>query len=312
MPGDLAPLTFEPLFKARLWGGRRLEELYGKALPEGTAVGESWELVDRPDDQSVVDSGPFEGRTINDLWQTCRRDVFGAAGVACSADRFPLIVKLLDARETLSLQVHPTDATARRHGGAPKSEVWCVAAADRDAVLFAGLRAGVTRERLEAAVASGRDPLPLVHAIPTAPNVGLFVPAGRIHAIGAGNVVLEVSQNSDTTFRVYDFDRRDGDGRKRPLHVDESLSCIDFDDVEPEPSAAEGEIACCESFTVRRARVDGTLIPASPHECAIVTVLSGAIRCGGRTLEPGTVCLVPAERGPRALTGNGTVVIAHL
>jgi len=146
------PLTFEPIFMERMWGGRRFETKFGKKLPPKIRIGESWEIVDRPEAQSVVRDGPLRGKTLHELWTQHRQELFG--GVADSA-RFPLLIKLLDANQKLSLQVHPTEKVAAKLGGEPKTESWYVAAADPDAGLFVGLKEAMTRAQFEAALRSG-------------------------------------------------------------------------------------------------------------------------------------------------------------
>ncbi|MEO7317588.1 MAG: type I phosphomannose isomerase catalytic subunit, partial [Chthoniobacteraceae bacterium] len=221
------PLIFEPLFMERVWGGRRLETLYGKRLPQGVRIGESWELVDREDAQSVVHSGPLRGATLNELWTGHRSEVFGSG--LPETPRFPLLFKLLDAQDRLSVQVHPPADVAARLGGEAKTEMWYFLHAALDSVLYAGLKRGVTRAAIEEALSAG-NVAELIHRLPTRAGDAIFIPSGRIHAIGAGNVIFEVQQNSDTTYRVFDWKRLGLDGRPRPLHVAESLESIDFED----------------------------------------------------------------------------------
>jgi mannose-6-phosphate isomerase len=225
----LYPLVFEPIFKERVWGGRALERLYRKALPPDVPIGESWEVADRPGDESVIANGPHAGRTLRWLMKTNGADLLGAARPAADG-RFPLLCKILDAREKLSLQVHPPARVA--HLGDPKTEMWFIAAAEPGAELFVGLRRGITRDGFETAVVDKRC-ADCFHRIAVQPGDVMFLPSGRVHAIGAGLVIFEIQQNSDTTFRVYDWDRVGLDGKPRELHVAASLESIDFADVEP-------------------------------------------------------------------------------
>lgn len=310
-PGLDQPLTFAPILKERIWGGRRLAELYGKPLPPGAPIGESWELVDREHDQSVVDDGPLAGTTLNALWNEHREEVFGAAGRASDDDRFPLLVKLLDARETLSLQVHPPPRVAPALGGEPKSEVWLITDADPGAHLFAGLRAGVDRDAFERQLRGGDDVSDLLHRLPVRAGDALVVPSGRVHAIGAGSVLLEVQQRSDTTYRVHDFGRLGLDGKPRDLHVDASLQCIDFADTEPALVPPGDVITDWEHFTLVRRRVDGPTPLFDDDEAAVVTVLEGEAGTSGRRFAAGRTLLWPAG-APRALHGTGSVAVATL
>ena len=300
-----APVTFQPLYMERVWGGRRLAELFGRRLPEGVVVGESWELVDREEAQSVVDAGEHAGRTLHDLW-TGDRELFGARSAA-AGERFPLLVKLLDCEQTLSVQVHPRRDKAIELGGEPKTEMWVVLHATDDAHLFAGLRAGVTRAAFEQALADGEDVSALLHRIDVHAGDVMFLQSGRVHAIGAGNVIAEIQQSSDTTYRVFDFNRLGLDGKPRELHVPESLASIDWDDIEPDPIEPHGEeLVHGDLFEVDRFTLDGERTAAPDGECAIVCALHAEVRCGDRTIEPGRFFLVPAGGPP--LRGRAEVL----
>ncbi len=226
----LHPLLFQPVFMERVWGGRNLERLYQKPLPAGKVIGESWEISDRPEAVSVIANGPLAGRTLRWLMEEHRRDVLGAS--ADAAGRFPLLVKILDAQETLSVQVHPPGRVAAELGGEPKTEMWFITDATPEAALYVGLKQGVTRAQFEKKIADGTvaECLP---RLPVKTGDAMFLPSGRLHAIGAGNVLFEIQQNSDTTYRVFDWNRTGLDGQPRPLHVPQSLASIDFEDIEP-------------------------------------------------------------------------------
>lgn len=287
------PIIFEPLFMDRVWGGRRLETLFNKALPAETPIGESWEIVDREEAQSVVMAGPLKGLTLHELWSGEHRTaVFGNAA---PAPRFPLLFKLLDAQERLSIQVHPPAALAPSLNGEPKTEMWFIAAATPDADLYAGLKPGVTRAEFEQALHEGTV-ADKVHRIPVQAGDAIFIPSGRLHAIGAGNVIVEVQQNSDTTYRVFDWNRVGLDGKPRTLHIEESMKSIDFEDVEPSLAKPQGEVVVeCEYFRVERWALEAPRAAAAPGDWAIFTVLSGSVECGGMVLKPGEFFLVPAS-----------------
>ena len=226
----LYPLTFHPVFMERVWGGCNLERLFDKRLPEGKRIGESWEIADRPEAISVVANGPLVGRDLRWLMQNHRAGILGSARDA--GGRFPLLLKILDADDDLSLQVHPPAAVARRLGGEPKTEMWYITHTRPGARLFVGLRKGVTRPDFERRLSEGRV-ADCFHAVETKPDDVMFLPSGRAHAIGGGNVLFEIQQNSDTTYRVFDWNRTGLDGRPRSLQIQESLACIDFEDQEP-------------------------------------------------------------------------------
>lgn len=226
----LYPLKFRPIFKERVWGGRNLERLYGKELPSKIPIGESWEISDRPDDVSEIANGPLAGKSLRWLMEEHRGELLGSAKPA--ADRFPLLIKLLDAQERLSIQVHPPASVAASLGGEPKTEMWYIADATPDADLYAGLKRGVTRSQFEKAIQNGKV-AECVHRTPVKTGDAMFLPSGRLHAIGGGNVIFEIQQNSDTTYRVFDWNRPGSDGKPRELHVEQSLASIDFNDFEP-------------------------------------------------------------------------------
>jgi mannose-6-phosphate isomerase len=285
------PLVFEPLFMERLWGGRRLESLFGKRLPPTARIGESWEIVDREDAQSVVHDGPLKGLTLHELWTDHREAIFGPG--LPDSPRFPLLFKLLDAQERLSVQVHPRLDNAASLGGEPKTEMWYLLDALLDSHLYAGLKNGVTRSDFELALQEGRV-AEMIHHFPIKAGESIFIPSGRIHAIGGGNVIFEVQQNSDTTYRVFDWNRLGPDGQPRALHVSESLQSIDFDDFEPAVTPAGSEaLVTCEFFHVEKWTLDTPRASVGPH-CAIFCVTDGAVECLGSQFRRGEFFLLPA------------------
>ena len=282
----------------RIWGGRRLETLYGKRLPHGAPIGESWEIVDRPEAQSVVHSGPWRGRSLHELWQHHRAEVFGDVP---DAPRFPILIKLLDAQDTLSLQVHPPAEIAAELAGEPKTECWYIADATPAAELYAGMKAGSSRGAFEEAIKRGNAE-EHVHRVPVKPGDAMFLPSGRVHAIGAGNVIVEVQQNSDTTYRVFDWNRTNADGTTRTLHVEQSLRSIDFDDLEPSLVEPEGEtIVRHQLFEIERWELREPREAAPRGRFAIVCCLAGGVGCSGATIGAGEFLLVPACLDDRLL-----------
>ncbi len=292
------PLTFEPIFIERIWGSHRLASQFGKKLPPTGTIGESWEIVDRPEAQSIVRNGPLRGRTLHELWTRDRDAIFGSVA---DASRFPLLVKLLDAHDTLSLQVHPPEKVAAKLGGEPKTEFWYVAFAIAGAKLLAGLRQDVTRDQFAKAVRDGTV-ADLVHTIPVQTGDSIFLPAGRFHSVGAGNVLVEIQQNSDTTYRVFDWNRRDDKGKPRQLHVDQALECIDFTDVAPKLTDSKGEtLVKHELFEVQKWNLDAPREIIGFGHFAIVCCLTGAVRLVDVDLRPGEFFLVPASLQDRQI-----------
>ena len=286
------PLIFEPLFKERIWGGRQLEKAFDKKLPPGKRIGESWEIVDRPEAQSVVRGGPLRGQTLHQLWLEQRSEIFGDE--IADAPRFPIFAKLLDARETLSLQVHPSAEVAEAFGGETKSEMWYFVAADADAEIHAGLRHGVQRSQFEQAVRAG-EAARLVHRVAVKTGDAFFVPSGRLHAIGAGNLIVEIQQNSDTTYRVFDWNRASENGPARQLHITQSMRSIDFNDFEPELIRPAGEqLIECPHFVVEKWDLSSVRRASERRAFALFVCLSGAVESAGYQFAPGDFFLVPA------------------
>jgi mannose-6-phosphate isomerase len=298
-----SPLLFKPIFQERIWGGRKLAELFGKDLPVRKRIGESWEIVDRPEAQSVVANGPLRDKKLHELWTQDREPIFGK--VPDSA-RFPLLIKLLEAQDKLSLQVHPSEEVARVLGGEPKTEFWYVAAADPNAELYVGLRASLTREEFRDAVKQGRV-ADCVHTVRVKGGDAMFLPAGRFHAVGGGNLLVEIQQNSDTTYRVFDWNRVDDQGRPRHLHIDQALQSIDFDDVAPKLIEPRGELLVKhELFEIQKWNLDTPREIAPPGQFAIVCCLSGAVRSADVDLTPGEFFLVPASLQDRQVHPRGS------
>ena len=291
-------LKFNPIYMQRVWGGRRLEEAFERNLPEEKKIGESWELVDREDAQSVVAEGPLAGLTVRELIEAQPSELLGNSWSA--SKRFPILVKWLDCAERLSLQVHPTAASASLFGGEPKTENWYVAEASTGASLFAGLKKGVAKEHFEKALS--QDNLEeFCHRIESKAGDSLLVESGRIHAIGAGNLILEIQQNADTTYRVYDWGRLGLNGEPRELHVEKAMQCIDFKDFEPMPLTTDDQMAeklLAESnhFRLRKfnwkAGESKNLSPART-DAAMVHLLNGCLESGETKLVAGDSGLLP-------------------
>ena len=301
----IQPLIFEPIFMERVWGGRRLESIYGKRLPSAALIGESWEIVDRPEAQSVVHEGPLRGVTLHTLWSQHRDEIFGKIR---DAPRFPILAKLLDAQENLSLQVHPPAAVAKKLRGESKSELWYVANAAPKARLYAGVKRGTTRQGFTRAIEEGRVEKHL-HAIELKTGDAIFLPSGRMHALGAGNVLVEIQENSDTTYRIYDWNRAKKGRTSRQMHVEEAMQCVDFKDVEPELLRMESEsLVSDELFEIDKWELQQAREIADLGRCAIVVCLTGGVECGGRQFKPGDFFLVPAQVEDRFVRPAGESV----
>lgn len=293
-------ITFQPLYMQRIWGGRSLESVYARTLPvEDVPFGEAWEIVDREDAQSMVCGGEFSGMTLHDLWKWHRGEVFGE-GLPLS-ERFPLLIKILDSADDLSIQVHPPASIAEKLGGEPKTEMWFIADAKPGSKLYVGLRKGATRGSFEGSIADGRV-AEQVHAIRPVKGDSIFIESGRLHAIGAGFLIHEIQQNSDTTYRVFDWNRTDSNGKPRDLHVAESVACIDFNDIEPEMDTPDGDtLAECAYFktTLHQLAQGEKITNPLPDRFSLITVVEGCLEYAHHT---GQTLLLP--RGAEGLAAT--------
>jgi mannose-6-phosphate isomerase len=304
----LPPLPLRPIYRRYLWGGRRFATALGRDLPPGDDFAESWELVDRGDDQSVVAAGPLAGTPLHRLVREHGSELLGRHAPQQS---FPLLFKFLDARHDLSVQVHPDDARAARLPvpDRGKTEAWYVVDADPGSRIYAGLAPGVDATALAAALRSGRCE-EVLHSFQPRPGDCLFIPAGTVHAIGAGLLVAEIQQSSDVTYRLHDWNRTDAQGRPRALHVESGLEAVHhFEPVEP-VRRREGDVSTvCRLVTSRYFQLDEIRAGDGACEwhvggddvCHFLAVLEGSAaledRWGLDALSPGACLLLPASAG---------------
>jgi mannose-6-phosphate isomerase len=308
---SLYPLRFSPIFRRYLWGGRRLATQLGKPLGEGADFAESWEIVDRGDDQSRVVAGPLKGTSLKELVHQMGAKLLGKH---YPQTRFPLLFKFLDCQQKLSVQVHPDDARALLLDPPDlgKTEAWIVLAAEPESEIYAGLKRGFDRHALEREVQRGTSELCL-HKIHPAPGDCIFIPAGTVHALGAGLLVAEIQQASDTTWRLHDWNRVDANGKPRKLHIEEALEAIDYERgpvAAQEPTATEQKhverLVKCEKFVLDRWRFDAPKSIGGDERFHLLVVLSGAVRVEGDLVEYplslGQTMLLPAAAGSVSLT----------
>ena len=223
------PLSFQPVFKDYIWGGRNLETRLGRELPSGT-IAESWEIAAHANGHSKVAAGPLAGSTLAAVQQRWKGQL---TGTSVETDSFPLLIKLLDSNSWLSVQVHPDDTYARQHAGdLGKTELWVILHAEPGAEIIYGLKAGVDRQRFAQSAATTAIEA-MLHRIPIRTGDAVYIPAGTVHALGPGAIVAEIQQNSDTTYRLYDWGRTEAGGQSRPLHVRQALDVIDWRMEEP-------------------------------------------------------------------------------
>ncbi len=294
------PLKFGPIYKERIWGGNKLREVFGREMPRGKRIGESWELADLPADKSKIVNGELAGETIESVIRKYMKEITGAEQFKLP---FPLLIKLLDCGDVLSVQVHPDDATCKRMGkGDFKTECWYIIQAQPGAVIYKGLKEGTIKEQLAQAIEDGTVERLLVK-VPVKVGECHFLPAGTPHAIGAGLLIAEIQTPSDTTYRVFDWNRVDDKGKPRPLHIEEALESIHFDPSRDNLSVASvGRLVDSDCFKVdkgHQARSCEMLLTAGKMKTIMIMSGFGTIAGKGNTVEfrAGDTILVPAAYG---------------
>ncbi len=315
------PLFFKPVFKQTIWGGRRLADQLCKPIGTGADYAESWELVDHGADQSTVANGPFAGKTLRELIAG-HRDWLLGEGVP--AGPFPLLLKYLDCNRVLSVQVHPDDAygATMEVPDLGKTEAWYIVAADPGSRIYAGLKPGVDRITLETAIAAGETETTL-HSLVACQGDIIFIPAGTVHALGAGLLVAEIQQSSDTTFRLFDWNRVDNQGNPRPLHLRQGLEVTDYQSgpvaprrVDPSQTGMQ-TIVACQKF-VLQVMERGSAKIAGDGKFHVITVPQGNAQLrwehGEIPMQTGQSLLIPAamNRAEITICDSGTVLEAHL
>jgi mannose-6-phosphate isomerase len=291
------PLKFRPIYKQRIWGGQKLREVFGKDLPAGEKIGESWELADLPEDKSVIVNGTLAGQTIHQAIGKYPKEIMGDGNFSGT---FPLLIKFLDAEDILSVQVHPDPKTCKRMGkGKPKTECWYIISAEPGSVIYKGLKEGITREQFGEAIEKGNVADMLVK-IPVEAGECHFLPSGTTHTIGPGLLIAEIQTPSDTTYRVFDWNRVDDTGKARELHIEEALESIHFDSSGDNLSVTKvGRLVDSEYFKVdkgHQGKNSELLISAGRMKTLIIISGSGAITGAGEEVifAAGDTLLIPA------------------
>ena len=315
------PLKFEPLYKDYIWGGRNFES-FGKVIPKGL-VAESWEIASHPDGTGIVSNGKYAGRRFDELVDEFGTEILGNAIYDGPGTKFPLLIKFIDANRDLSVQVHPDDdyAFLNENEELGKSELWYVVDAVPGSKLVLGVKDGITKSTFRKALNDG-NVSDCLNYVKIKPGDCYNIPAGLIHAIGAGNIICEIQQNSNTTYRVYDYDRTDSEGNKRPLHIKKALDVIDFE-------AGEGRNTCGLTlniedfsktylianayFAVELLKFQGIINENTDGErFHCYTVLTGEIDINGIVIKKGHSCLVPASAGAYVISGNARVLKSYV
>jgi mannose-6-phosphate isomerase len=321
----LYPLRLEPIYQYRLWGGRRLGNLLTAPLPGDGPIGEAWILSDRDDHSSRVADGPLKGLTITQLLEEFRERFLGKQ--AQRFRRFPLLLKFLDVHEMLSVQVHPTDSQANMlpAGETGKTEAWVVLDAEKQSCIYAGLKPGTTEGDLRQALSNGTVAQHLARFTPK-PGDGFFLPAGTVHSLGDGVMVFEIQENSDITFRLYDWNHKDPKtGKARPLQVEQALACVDFANngaglvtpvMEATMPVERQRLFDCKQFRLWRLRGHSPFTVGVAGVARVLVCLEGAgqLEHGGATyaVRKGDVMLLPAVVGACAFRPSGPVNVLEL
>ena len=292
------PLKFNPIFKQRIWGGQKLREVFNKDIPPFEKIGESWELADLPDDKSTIANGDLAGQTLTAVIEKYSKQITGIKSLLLP---FPLLIKFLDAEDILSVQVHPDPRTCQRlRKGQPKTECWYIISAAPGAAIYKGLKKGVTKQQFANAITEGTVEQ-LLQKVPVEPGQCHFLPAGTPHTIGPGLLIAEIQTPSDTTYRVFDFNRLDDTGKPRPLHIEEALESIHFDASGDNLSVTTvGRLVDCQYFKVDKGhQAKNCELLLSPGRMKVLIILTGSGTLLATTgisvdFEPGETFLIPA------------------
>ena len=311
------PIKFVPYLKCVIWGGEKICNYKGIEQTEAN-VGESWEISAVPGHESIVADGPYKGMSITELIDCFGPQLLGKEVMERYDGKFPLLVKLIDANDNLSVQVHPDDVLAKeRHDSLGKTEMWYIIDSESGAKIYSGLNREMTAdEYVERVKKNTIEEVLAVHD--SHPGDVFFLPAGRVHAIGAGNMLAEVQESSDITYRIYDYDRRDAQGNPRELHTELAMDAIDYtyyDDYKSAPAdskLADVEIARCDHFAVNRILLDGEmLLQFSDSSFTVVMCLDGEVNVEEMKIKKGETVLLPAVLSSFKLSGKGTLLTAR-
>lgn len=316
------PLKFQPEFKERVWGGRALEQ-FGFAVPAGK-IGEAWTIGDHPNGTTKVSNGELAGKGLDEIRQAYGREYFGVKGFSEKNGRFPLLIKLLDCQDDLSVQVHPDDHYAGLpKGELGKTEMWYVLDAKPGAKIVYGLEPNVTREKLANAIADGTI-MECLHEVAVQAGDCFYIPAGTVHALCAGVLVAEIQQNSDTTYRLYDYNRLGLDGKPRELHIEDSLNVIAYEGsgaqrMTTELANANEWLTLVRSpfFVTDKGRVNESWSLRTNGDTFVIHIIcegTGKLHWADGELEakPGDCFLIPANLGAYSFSGPVTMLRSYL
>ncbi|MDD3766760.1 MAG: class I mannose-6-phosphate isomerase [Eubacteriales bacterium] len=314
------PLKMQPTYKQYLWGGENLKKLYGKDTPQGNAA-ESWEVSCHPNGQSSVANGKYKGQTLAQVVSSMGEALLGKT--ISPAEKFPLLLKILDANDKLSVQVHPDDEYAMKNenGEKGKTEMWYVLDCKPGAQLVYGFKEGVTKEIFENAIKGGTLE-EILNKVNVNKGDAFFIPAGTVHAIGEGIIIAEIQQNSDTTYRVYDYNRKDKDGNTRPLHIEKALDVSNFESSVGKEKAQGSEVldgenirtilASCRYFNFEKLEIKEKSIENTDGRMEIILVAEGSGKIAGESFKSADSFVIPAAMGEYAVEGKCTLLKSYI
>lgn len=314
------PMLMTPVSKEIIWGGELLKKEYGKTAPF-EKIAESWELTVRENEMCVIANGEFKGLTMGEYIAKAPEEILGTS---CSKyDRFPLLIKFIDAADRLSIQVHPdNEYSLANEGELGKTEMWYIMAAEKGAKLVYGLKEGCTTEEFAKAVHEGRTE-EMLNFTEVHPGEVYFIPSGQVHAIGAGILIAEIQQNSNITYRVYDYNRKGADGKPRQLHTEKALDVIKLrteDEINairfshPEKEDGGVNLASCEYFTVKKYSVDGETVLNACGDSFLSVLVLEADGCdiGGNPAKRGDSFFIPANSGKVKVSGKAEIIVSKV
>lgn len=320
----LYPLKFNPILKEMIWGGKKIPQKLNVNVDEDVKIGENFAVSGLKNDQSVVSNGPLAGKNMTELIEAYKEELLGAKVYQQFGTNFPLLIKYIDANDDLSIQVHPNDEQAKiKHNSFGKTEMWYVVDAEANADLVSGFSKKTTAEEFEQYHSSGML-MELMQKHPTAAGDTFFIPAGKVHSIGAGNLIAEIQQTSDITYRIYDFDRRDKFGNPRELHHELAMDAMNFTDNESgkvEYTAKDNEsvnLATCQYFTTNKLDVNGSVSKDYSQLDSFVILMNVGGKCtiksADTTIELNEMeaTLVPAAIDTLELSAEGTAKLLEV
>lgn len=318
---NVYPLQFVPILKERIWGGEKLKTVLNKSI-ESVTTGESWELSTVEGDVSVVANGALEGRTLMQLIDESPNEILGTAVYQKFGKQFPLLFKYLDAREDLSIQVHPNDELAKeRHNSFGKTEMWYIMQADADARIIVGFKEKSNAEEYVSNL-KNKSLLSILDAVKVKSGDVFFLETGTVHAIGAGLVVAEIQQTSDITYRIYDFDRVDAQGNERELHIDQALDAINYDKVDTYKEYAKevnqsNSVVDCPYFTTNFVPLDGEInVSKNGETFTVYMCVEGVFEIAYNgvkySYKKGDTVLIPAAIDSFVLSGKASVLEIYI